>query len=103
MNKEKLITCFYQAEKNKAKFIGLAIRVPDADQPEVIINPYENFDVKLDYYQKTYDEDLSHNAVGDFLRIVGFTYGDSFSDIESYLLKGGEKNEQDYKSESTKE
>lgn len=91
--KEKLITCFYQAKKNNAKFIGLAIRVPDADQPEVIINPNVNFDVKLDYYLKTYDEKLHHNAVGDFLKIVGFTYGNSFSDIESYLLKGGDNNE----------
>lgn len=88
-----LINCFDKANETNSKYIGLAIKIPDADETEIIINPRENFQVKLDYYKKTYDEDLSHNAVGDILQIVGFTYGDSFSEIERDLLKGGETNE----------
>lgn len=90
MKMNNLIDCFEAAGKNNAKYIGLAIKVPDANEPEIIINPSKNFEVKMEYYKKTYDEDLSHKAVGDILQITGFTYGDSFSDIEKDLLGGGE-------------
>lgn len=92
MKMNNLINCFAAAEKNNAKYIGLAIKVPDANEPEIIINPSKNFEIKLEYYKKTYDEDLLHKTVGDILQITGFTYGDSFSDIEEGLLEGGEDN-----------
>lgn len=89
MKMNNLINCFKAAENNNARYIGLAIRVPDAHEPEIIINLSENFEVKLDYYKKMYDEDLSHKAVGDILQIIGFTYGNSFSDIEKELTGRG--------------
>jgi len=94
LKKEHLKNCFSKATELNAKFIGVSIRVPNAPEKEIIINPRENFEEKLNYYQKTYDEDLSHNAVGDILKIVGFTYGDNFAEIQAQLLgmdEGGEK------------
>ncbi|MCM3111674.1 hypothetical protein [Lederbergia lenta] len=90
MKINNLISCFEKAKETNAKFVGIAVRVPDAEEPEVIINGNKNIEAKLDYYKKTYDEDLSHKAVGDILQIIGFTYGNSFSDIEKELLEGGE-------------
>lgn len=81
---------FQHAASNNAKYIGVLIRVPDADQPEVIINKNDNFEIKLDYYQKTYDEDLYHKAVGDILQIIDVAYGNSFAEIERNLFEGGE-------------
>lgn len=40
---------------------------------------------KLAYYEKTYDNDLQHKFAKG-IRIVGFTYGDSFAHIQSYLV-----------------
>jgi len=85
-----LINCFKEAKESGSKYIAMYIRVPDAEKQEVIINSRENFDVKLEYYQKTYDEDLYHNAVGDILRIDDFTHGNSFAEIEESLFKGGD-------------
>lgn len=52
---------------------------------EIIINENENFDKKFDYYKKTYHEDLTLKAFSG-IRIVGFTYGDSFQEIEKDLI-----------------
>jgi hypothetical protein len=83
---EYLKNCFNRAKEIDAGFVGVAVRVPNATEKEIIINGRENLEVKLEYYQKTYDEDLSHKAVGDSLRIVGFTFGNSFAEIQEQLL-----------------
>ncbi|MBO1005614.1 hypothetical protein [Pseudogracilibacillus auburnensis] len=88
MKMNDLIKEFEQAAIKNAKYIGVLIRVPDATHPEVIINDKKNFVVKLNYYMKTYDEDLYHNVVGDSLKITDVVYGNSFSEIEMKLLKG---------------
>ena len=84
---ENLDRCFEMAKRSEAKFIGVAIRVPDAPAIEIIINSCSNFDAKLEYYKKTYEADLSHKAVGDTLKIVGFTYGNSFAEIQNNLIQ----------------
>lgn len=49
------------AKKSKCG-IGLFITVPGCDKSELIINPYCNIDNKLEYYKKSYDEDLTLKA-----------------------------------------
>jgi len=83
---ENLDRCFEMAKRSEAKFIGVAIRVPNAPTKEIIINGRENFEAKIEYYKKTYDNDLSHKIVGDILKIVGFTYGNTFAKIQDDLL-----------------
>ena len=87
LNMEHLENCFKRAVETNAKYVGVAICVPNANEKEIIINPHNNFEAKLEYYKKTYDNELSHNAVGDTLKLVGFTFGNSFAEIEEQLLK----------------
>ena len=54
-------------------------------KPEIIINESENFDSKLAYYKKAYNEDLTLKAFNG-IKIIGFTFGDNFSEIEDDLI-----------------
>ena len=62
-------------------------------KPEIIINENANFDSKFDYYRKAYNEDLTLKTFSG-VKIVGFTYGDTFKEIEKDLLgqKGVNRN-----------
>lgn len=42
--------------------IGLYITVPGCDKEEIIINPPENLDYKLEYYKRSYNDDLTLKA-----------------------------------------
>lgn len=53
--------------------LGIFIEMPGFPKPELIINPVENLKKKLEYWIKTYDENLMHkHAKG--IRIVGYTF-----------------------------
>lgn len=82
---ENLEICFNQAVVTGAAYVGVLIEMEGFPQPEVIINKNENIDSKLAYYKKTYGEDLNHKFAPG-IRIVGFSYGQNFSDIESDLI-----------------
>jgi hypothetical protein len=85
LNHENLKNVFEAAKHHNAKYVGMLIEMPGIPKPEIIINESENFDSKLEYYLKTYDNELNHEYSRG-VRIVGFTYGFSFSDIEEDLL-----------------
>lgn len=50
MNKSTLKAEFINAKIKDAKYIGVSIKTEGSSQPEIIINPRENFDAKFDYY-----------------------------------------------------
>lgn len=75
---------FGGAMQEKAKFLGIAVTVPGATGLEVMINPRENFEAKLNYIKGAYNEDLTHKTGP--LQIVGFTYGNTYRDIQRDLL-----------------
>ena len=85
MKFENLEKCFYEASRQDKKYIGVKIQMQGFPKAEIIINENENFDSKLDYYKKAYNEDLTLKTFNG-IRIVGFTYGDSFKDIEEDLI-----------------
>ena len=85
MKIENLEKCFYEASKQNKKYVGVKIQMQGFSKPEIIINENENFDSKFDYYKKAYNEDLTLKTFNG-IRIVGFTYGDSFKDIEEDLI-----------------
>lgn len=61
-----------QAIKSNAN-VGIFIEMPDFEEPEIIINPTKNLEKKLEYYKKTYDENLKHkHAKG--IKIIGYTF-----------------------------
>lgn len=51
--------------------VGVFIKLPDLEQPELIYNPNANLIDKLHYYTATYNEDLEHQA-NNSIRIVGY-------------------------------
>ena len=85
MKFENLEKCFYEASRQDKKYVGVKIQMQGFPKAEIIINENENFDSKLDYYKKAYNEDLTLKTFNG-IRIVGFTYGDSFKDIEEDLI-----------------
>lgn len=80
--------CFENAKKNNAKYIGILVETRGTSKPEIIINPSENFDFKLDYYKRAYNEDLVLKSF-DGIRIIGFDYGNTFGQLEYSLLNPG--------------
>lgn len=69
----------------KKKYFAIAVTLPDTDEVELIINTTPNFQNKLDYYMRSYDENLIHNMNAK-IRIVAFTYGDNLAQIEYDLM-----------------
>lgn len=82
---KNLENCFDEAIKQNKKYVGVKIRMQDFPRAEIIINERENFEKKLHYYKNAYSEDLSLKTSSG-IRIVGFTYGDTFKDIEEDLM-----------------
>lgn len=80
-----LDVCFVEAGITGAKYVGVKIQMQDFADCEVIINPRANFRSKLEYYKKAYNEDLTLKAFNG-IKIVGFTYGNSYEDIEKDLI-----------------
>lgn len=84
---QNLINMVETAKEEGYLFIGIKINMDGFEKDEVIINPRENFDTKLAYYIKTYDENLIHKFSGETkIRISGFTYGETFDEIEGDLI-----------------
>lgn len=82
---ENLTKCFEAAKEHGMEYVGIALKFPDAEGTELIINDSYNFDYKLEYYKKTYNDELGHDKVPG-LQIVGFTYGNSLAEIEEDLM-----------------
>lgn len=61
-----------QAIKSKTN-VGIFIEIPGFVSPEIIINPPENLEKKLDYYKNTYDENLNHKHA-EGIKITGYTF-----------------------------
>lgn len=77
--------CFMSAMSIGAKYVGVKIWMQGFDDCEVIINSNANFEKKLEYYKTAYNEDLTLNTFNG-IKIVGFTYGDSYEEIEKDLI-----------------
>ena len=76
--------CFKDAITTDSLFIGVKVQAPESPCAEIIINPSENFEAKLAYYKRAYNEDLTLKAF-DKIRIVNFALGDCYDDIECYF------------------
>jgi hypothetical protein len=80
---------FEGARKNNAIYVAVKIETRGHPETEVIINPYENFDVKLEEYKREYNYDLTSKDSKD-TRIVGLTWGDCFDELECDFESDGE-------------
>lgn len=91
MNKSALKAVFTNAKAVGARYVGVRVKTEGSSQPEIIINPKENFDEKLNYYMSAYDDDLiliSAKGKKD-IRITGIAQGNAFEDIEYQLMSVG--------------
>ncbi|EGT3619245.1 TPA: hypothetical protein ACH354_002236 [Clostridium perfringens] len=77
--------CFYEASVQDKKYVGVKIQMKGFEKPEIIINENENFDKKFEYYKNAYNKDLTLKTFNG-IKIIGFTYGDTFKEIEADLL-----------------
>lgn len=85
LSKENLKNCFEGAKKENANIVGLLIEMPNFEMPELIINPKENFDKKLEYLLNTYDEYLEHKY-SKGVKIIAFSYGKLVEDVTNDLF-----------------
>ena len=82
---ENLEGCFISAKKRKCIYVGVKIEMQGFEKPEIIINQVENFDTKLEYYKKAYNDDLTLKTFNG-IKIIGFTYANNFEGIEDDLV-----------------
>ena len=61
------------------------VAMPDCPKNEVIINERENFDAKLAYYKKAYNDDLTLKSFNR-IQITGIVYGDTLEEIEKRVV-----------------
>ena len=85
MKIDNLEKCFKAAQDNNANYIAVLIMMPGFENPEIIINTKENIDSKLTYYKKAYNNDLTLKTFNE-IKIIGFTYGNTFSELEKDLI-----------------
>ena len=83
MNIKNLEKCFYEASVKGEKYVGIKIKMKKFQDPQIIIDPSINFDARFSYYKEVFGEKLE-SAQGN--KIIGFTYGDTFSEIEEDLM-----------------
>lgn len=73
----------YNEQKQHAQFMLISVNAFD-NAPEIIINPKENFEAKMDYYQKAYDEDLQLKT-NENIRITDFMLTDDILQVVDFL------------------
>ncbi|MED1436938.1 MULTISPECIES: hypothetical protein [Bacillus cereus group] len=81
---EGLEECFNDAVNAETNFVAVKIEMDGFPSDELIINDKHNIALKLEYYKKTYNEDLEHRYAPG-IRIVGYAYGHSLSGIQREL------------------
>lgn len=77
--KEMLLYIFNVAKTTNATHIGVDVVSDMAVKPEMIINTREDFDTKLNYYDKVYDDNLVHYHVP--VKITNVVYGHSAEQV----------------------
>jgi hypothetical protein len=81
-------TLLVAAAKNAAavgmKYMGVLTTLPNTPKPELLIDPSENFEAKLEYIASTYDDNLSHKY-SKGVTILEVKFANSLSDFETLL------------------
>lgn len=67
---------FNEALKEHAQTVAVELTIPGQRDTEFIVNRYRSIRNKLNYYRRTYNEDLIHNKVPS-IKIVSAGWGDA--------------------------
>ncbi len=76
--------CFIEAKTTGANFVGVVIEMQGFPRPEIIINERANFESKLEYYKKAYNQNLTLKTFNG-IKIIGFTYANYFDEMADKL------------------
>lgn len=63
---------YCNAQIEKGESISLAIEMEEFPGLEIITNPLENIQLKLEYYKKVYDDNLVNKFAQAVIKIVGY-------------------------------
>ena len=85
-NIKELVDCFQEAVDKDANYIGVLISMPGFEKPELIINPYDNFESKLEYYLRAYNEDLTLKTFNQ-IKIITCAYGHSLDELNNRIYR----------------
>lgn len=85
MKLETLRKIFQDAIDTKMNYVGILVHMEGFNDNEVIINTRGNFKKKLEYYEKTYDENCIHKF-SPTIGIVDVMSAEYFEDFE-YLFE----------------
>jgi hypothetical protein len=77
---EIFTTCKEECAGTGVGCVAIQVRMDGFPEDEIIVNKYENIDTKLDYYNKTYDENCNHKFAKG-IRIVNATWTYYFDEI----------------------
>lgn len=75
---------FSNAKNVESNFVAVKIQMDGFPEPEIIVNPNENIDSKLEYYKKTYDENCNHKFAPG-IKIVEVAFGCDWETIFDYF------------------
>lgn len=67
----------------ESNFVGILVDINGVK--EVIINSKENYQTKLEYYKKAYNENLTHKH-DTKVKIIDFTFAVNYDAIQEELL-----------------
>lgn len=56
---------FFKDVKEKGLDMVIKLKMPNQEEPEIIMNYNKSIDTKLEYYHKTYTDDLVHKNNSD--------------------------------------
>lgn len=70
-------------DRYKVGYVGIIIKLPNQDKPELIVNLPESLLNKMEYYKYAYNPDLTLIA-NPKVRILGYFYVCEFEDLENY-------------------
>ena len=85
LTKENLINMLLQAKKLGAKFYAIQLKFAGCENLETVINLTASVDYKIDYYSKSYDDDLYLIANKD-IQIVNFTFGATWGEVKQECI-----------------
>jgi len=84
---KNLEVCFNSAKEHEYPYIGIKYKIESFEKPEITIIPIENYDKRLEDYKDVCNDDLTFKyKYNDKIKIVGFTMGNDFDEIESDLV-----------------
>lgn len=77
---------YNDVKEDNYKYFALKINTKGNDKAEIIINSNENFENKIAYINKAYNENLTLKNAPDIISIEGWVFAQDYDGIEKTLV-----------------